>query len=68
MYAGGQTMGILQPLNEYPDGGCIICKVASPSFCLELVEVHCDGLLFSLLDLHEVQGVSVDIGIVKLQL
>ena len=40
---------------------------ASLSFCLELMDIHCEGLLFSLLDLHEVWGISVDIGIAKLQ-
>ena len=48
-----QTMGILQTLDEDPDGGCIICKVASLSFHLESVDVCCRGFLFSLLYFHE---------------
>ena len=67
MYAGGQTMGILWTLNEYPDVSCIIHEVTSLSLCLEMMDVCCEGLLSSLLDLHEVQGISVDIGITKLQ-
>ena len=64
---GGQTMGILQIFKEYPDGGCIFCKAASLSFCLELVDVCCNGFLFSLLDLHEAWDVSMNISTAKLQ-
>ena len=48
IHAGGQTMGILQTLDKYPDG-----EITSPSLCLELMYICCEGLLFSLLDLHE---------------
>ena len=64
--ASSQTMGILQTFDEYPDGGYIICKVASLSFHLEPVDICCKGFLFSLLDFHEAQGVSVNISIAKL--
>ena len=47
-------MGILLTLNEYPDGSCIIHEIASLSFWFELMDVCCEGLLFSLLELHEV--------------
>ena len=45
-----QTVGILQTFDEYPNGGCIICKVGSHSFHLELVHVCCKGFLYLLLD------------------
>ena len=41
IYVGGQTMCILQTLNEYAESGCIICKVTLLSFCLESVDVSC---------------------------
>ena len=63
-----RTMGILQIFNEYPDGGCIIHKIAYLSFCLESVDICCEGLLFLLLDLHKAWSVSVDISIAKLEL
>ena len=53
IYVAGQTMGLLQTLNEYPEGGCIICEIAPLSFCPESVDACCEGLLFMLLDLHE---------------
>ena len=63
--AVSQTMGILQSFDEDSDGGCIIHKVASLSFCLELVAIHCKGFLFLLLDFHEAQGISMNINIAK---
>ena len=53
IYAGGQTMGILQTLDEYSDCSYIIGEVTPFSFCLELMYIHCKGLLFLLLDLQE---------------
>ena len=53
IYVGGQTVGILQTLNEYPDGGCIIHEITSFSLCLESMDIHCKGLLILLLDVHE---------------
>ena len=64
--ASGQTKGILQTFDEYPDGGYIICKVASLGFCPVMVDVCCKGFLFSLLDFHEAQGVSMNISTAKL--
>ena len=61
-----QTMCILQTFDEYPDGGCIIHKVASLSFHLELVDICCKGFLFSLPDFHEAQCVSMNISIAQL--
>ena len=51
---GSQAMNILQSFDEDSDGGSIILKVASLSFCFELVDVCCKGFLFSLLNLHQV--------------
>ena len=62
---GSQTMGILQSFNEDSDGSSIICKVSSLSLCFKLMDIHSKGFLFSLLDLHEVQDVSMDISIAK---
>ena len=53
IYAGGQTVGILQTLDEYPDCSHIICEVTPFNFCLESMYICCKGTLFSLLDLHE---------------
>ena len=68
IYAAGQTMGILQTIDEYPDCSHIICEITPFSLCLESMYICCQGFLFSLLDLHELQGVHVDISITKLQL
>ena len=45
IYAGGQTVSILQALDEYPDCNCIICKVTPFSFCPEPMYICCKGLL-----------------------
>ena len=58
-------MGILQSFDKDSDGSGIICKVASLSLSFKLMDVCCKGFLFSLLDLHEVQGIGMDISIAK---
>ena len=60
-------MGILQSLAKDPDGSGIIYEVASFGFCFKLVNVCCKGFLFSLLDLHEVWGIGMDISIAKFE-
>ena len=62
---GSQTMGILQSFDEDSEGGGIICKVTSLSLCFKLVDIHCKGFLFSLLNLDEVQGISMNISTAK---
>ena len=46
IYAGSQTMDILQTFDGDPDGGCIIHKVVSLSFCLELSGCTLQGIPF----------------------
>ena len=65
---GSQAMGIHQSFDEDSDDGGIICKVASHSFCFKPVDVCCKGFLFALLNLHEAQGISMDISIIKFEL
>ena len=58
-------MGIFQSFDEDSNGGSIICKIGSLSFFFELVDIHCKGFLFLLLDVHEAQYVSMDISVAK---
>ena len=67
MDACTQTIGILQSFDKDSDGGSIICEVASLSLCLKPVDVCCKGFLFLLLDIHETQGISMDISIAKFE-
>ena len=60
-----QTIDILQFFDKDSDGSSIICEVAPPSPYLKPVDVCCNGLLFLLLDLHEMQGIGMDVSIAK---
>ena len=62
-----QTMDIFQSFDENPNSGDIICEVASLCLCFEPMDVCCKGFLFPLLDIHETQGIGMDIYITKLE-
>ena len=54
-------MGIFQSLYEGADGGGAVHEIAFSCFCFELMDVHCERFIFSLLDFHEAQYIGVAI-------
>ena len=63
-----QTMDNFQSCEKNPYSGSIICEVASVCFGFEPVDICCKGFLFPLLNIHEMQGIVLDISIAQFEL